>query len=89
MNYTLEIYQPGSVRDLWVSFASEAPFGAIGTGDIINPGTWEGSQSPMRVLRVVAVEHLVWGHQGDPRHKVMVFSEEVEGTEELRRGEIP
>lgn len=62
---------------------------AISVGDIVNPGTWEGTQSPMKVLQVVAVEHLIWEGQGVLKQKVMVFTEEVEGTDELRRGESP
>lgn len=83
MRYYLEIYSPDSADDVWVSFEADSPFGAIAVGDIINPGMWDGSQSPMRVLKAVAVEHILWDIQ-ELKHKVMVFTTEVEGTRELR-----
>ena len=50
----------------------------------LNPGTWPQSKAPMRVLRIVNVEHLVWETGTQLKHKVMLFTEEVDGTEELR-----
>jgi hypothetical protein len=87
MEYHLEIYAPGSARDVWISFEADSPFMAMSAGDIVNPGLWEGSESPMKVLRVVTVEHLVWLAGGTPKQKVMVFTEEAEGTDELRTGQ--
>ncbi len=82
--YTLEIYNHGSASDVWVSFTSSSPFMTISKGDILNPSIWPESKSPMKVLQVVAVEHLVWEVEGTVKHKIMVFTEEVEGTRELR-----
>jgi hypothetical protein len=86
MVYMLEIYEPGSTESAWVSFESDSPFGSISVGDIINPGVWEGSNSPMTVLKAVAVEHLVWEAQGEVKHKIMVFTTEMDGARELRTG---
>ncbi len=84
-DYSLEIYEPQSMENAWIVFHSTSPFMSISAGDIINPGIWEGSKSPMKVLRVLNVEHIVWqSKEGDVKQKVMVYSEEVEGTSELR-----
>ncbi len=85
--YGLEVYGPGGTDTPWVSFDSDTPFPAIARGDIVNPGVWEGSQSPMKVLRVVQVEHVVWEAAGVAKQKLLVFTEEVEGTRELRLGQ--
>lgn len=76
--YHLEVYMPGSFKDLWVTFSSPTPFMAISTGDIINPSIWEGSQSPMKVLRVINVEHIIWEIDGNAKHKICVYSEDVD-----------
>lgn len=76
--YQIEIYQPGS-EDIWMSFESPTPFGTINKGDILDPGMWPESQSPLKVLRVVEVRHLIWKrHQGHLKHGIMVFTEEVD-----------
>lgn len=82
--YTLEIYEPESADDVWVTFSSSEPFLAIGANDIINPGLWHNSQAPMKVLRVTNLEHLIWETEAQVKHKLLVFTEEVEGTRELR-----
>jgi hypothetical protein len=87
MEYLLEIYEPGSFDDVWMTFTSSQPFVAISVGDIVNPGLWPDSRSPMKVLRVVAVEHIIWESEGATKQKVMLFSREVDGTRELRAGE--
>jgi hypothetical protein len=84
VEYHLEIYLPGSADDVWVSFQALQPFMAFSKGDILNPGLWTGSKAPMRVLRILNVEHIVWEASGHISHKVMLFTEEVEGTRELR-----
>jgi hypothetical protein len=84
MIYMLEIYEPGSFDDVWVYFESTSPFGFMSAGDIINPGLWEGSKSPMFVLKVVSLEHILWEAEGQTKHKICVFTREVEGTRELR-----
>lgn len=84
--HQLEIYEPGSADDVWVTFTADAPFMSISVGDIVNPGLWANSESPMKVLRVVNVEHIIWEHEGIAKHKLCVFTDEVEGTRELRTG---
>jgi len=86
MEYMLEIYEPGSVEDLWVHFKTSSPFMAINVGDLINPGIWEGSQSPMKILRVVNLEHIIWEINSVVKHKLMVFTEEIEGSAKARLG---
>ena len=76
--FSLEIYMPGSRENLWVTFSSNTPFMAIHAGDIINPNTWEGSQSPMKVLRATGIEHIIWETNGAVRHKIMIYTEEVD-----------
>lgn len=82
--YQLEVYEPGSADDVWLSLAGDAPFMSISVGDIVNPGIWESSEAPAEVLRVVNVEHIIWEHEGVAKHKLRVFTEEVQNTEELR-----
>jgi hypothetical protein len=88
VEYFLEVYVPGSADDVWVTFTASQPFVAISVGDILNPAFWPDNQSPMKVLRAVAVEHIFWDNEGTTKQKVMVFTEEIDGTRELRRGEV-
>jgi hypothetical protein len=82
--YSLEIYKPNRARDVWVRFSSNAPFLGISKGDIINPGMWPDSESPMKVLKAVSVEHFISEKDNHYLHKICVFTKEAEGTEELR-----
>lgn len=85
-NYMLEIYLPGSADDVWVSFESDAPFMAIAKGDILNPVAFPESPSPMKMCRVTSIEHILWANPDRPCHKILVFTEELENTRELRFG---
>lgn len=92
LRYYLEIYEPGSWRDVWMAFDASTPFMAFRVGDIVNPGIWPGSRSPMKVLRVTRVEHIIWDTSRypmdtglpppakppvfQPAHKVCVYTEE-------------
>lgn len=83
--YSLEIYEPNSARDVWVCFSSATPFMSIAKGDIVNPGMWPNSQAPMRVLKVVSIEHIIWEIENSHiTHKICVFTKDVDGTEKLR-----
>ena len=82
--YMLEVYEPNSVDNVWMYFEAPSPFLGINSGDLMNPGIWEGSKSPMKILRVVNVEHLIWETNIEVKHKLMVFTEEVEGSREIR-----
>src|SRR5205823_1703142 len=84
-SYQLEVYVPASTDTVFAHFESSLPFLPIHPGDIVNPGIWEDSQSPMRVLRVLNVEHIIWkSRNGEIKHKLMVYTDEVAGTRELR-----
>lgn len=83
--YILEIYEPGSTRDVCITFNSSNPFIAINTGDIINPATWPNAESTANVLRVVSVEHLLWEIKGDIKQKILIFTEGIPNTEESRK----
>jgi len=85
IEYTLEIYRPKSVDDVWTTFNSPGPFMAISVGDIINPGSWPGSESPQKALRVLNVEHIIWELNDTVKHKMLIFTVEVAGTRDLRR----
>ncbi len=85
VQYTLEVYQPGSTENLWVVFEASQPFGSISQGDIINPGIWPESQSPMKVLRVVGVEHAIWASKGMTKHKIMIYTKELAIEDQSRR----
>jgi hypothetical protein len=78
VQYHLEIYEPGS-SDVLTVFKAEKPFWSIHAGDLINLGG--------KLLKVVSVEHMIWdvedSHIG---HKLCVFTEEVEDTENTRLG---
>jgi hypothetical protein len=82
--YIVEVYEPGSADRVWVYFTSSAPFLPINAGDLLNPGLWPGSQSPMKILRVVNLEHIIWETDSHVKHKLLVFTEEIEGTTEVR-----
>ena len=84
MMYLLEVYEPGTTETVWEVFQTSSPFLGIHAGDLINPALWPDSRSPLKMLRVTSVEHVIWGKQGETKHKLMVFTEEVEGTHELR-----
>ncbi len=68
-----------------MTFESDMPFLAISAGDIVNPGLWPGSESPIKVLRVTNVEHIIWTKGDVVKHKLCVFTSEREGTRELRK----
>lgn len=88
LNYHLEIYMPESTNDVSVVFDSDIPFPPLAVGDIINPFAWPDHGGIVGLFRVVRVEHLFWAaswHDGvEAKHKVMVFTEEVEDDRELR-----
>ena len=72
--YFLEIYHPGSVNKVWMSFGSDTPFHTIHKGDIINPVSFPNA-SGESMLRVTSVEHVLWG---EGKHKLSVYTEDIE-----------
>jgi hypothetical protein len=89
MDYSLEIYRPGSCNsDACVkTFTAAAPFLTIRVGDLINTNTW---QLEWPVLRVVNVEHFISeSSQGiDPSgritHRIALYTESAPDTDETR-----
>jgi len=80
--YALEIYEPGSVYNVWTYLESQSPFMPMNRGDFINPGTWTDTMHPKEVARVEAVEHIVFASGERMVHKVMVFTSLVPNTPE-------
>lgn len=78
IQYELEVYLPGSRRNMWIAFHSTTPFLAISTGDILNPGMWPPSQVPAMRIRVTGVEHIISEVNDNLRHKIAVFTEIVQ-----------
>jgi hypothetical protein len=88
--YILEIYQPGSVSDVWMTLRSTAPFGAIARGDIIDPGSLAGCEiNPESIPVVTGIEHLLSGTAAGVAHKICVYTNEVANTPALRQGTSP
>lgn len=79
--YALEIYHPQSRKDVWVSFESTTPFMSIGEGDVVDPTGWSDSHSPVRLLRVIQVNHVLSEKDEQTEHKIEVFTEEVTAYE--------
>jgi hypothetical protein len=75
--YMLDIYYPQSRQDIWRSFESSTPFMSFHEGDLVDPSPWSGSQSPIRVLRVTQVNHVLSERDEQPEHKLEVFTEEA------------
>ena len=82
--YTLEIYLPGGVADVAVTFESDTPFMAINIGDILNPRLWTAFDYQGEVLKVAKLEHFIWETQGVIKHKIGVFTEAVSDDEDSR-----
>ena len=78
IQYTLEVYRPGSHEKVWVLWRSQSPFMAISPGDFINPLEWQEQETPAKILRVVEVEHEILGGLIEARHVVIVYTEETD-----------
>ena len=84
LKYVLEIYKPMDVDNLWVRFESPFPFMAIHVGDVINPGLWEGSETPQKMLRVLHVEHSIFEIGNRITHQTMIFTEQIDCIRDLQ-----
>jgi hypothetical protein len=82
--FILEIYVPGRTEEAWAIFQSSLPFQSIHAGDLINPYDWPGSNAPLKIARVTSVEHILWQSNGIAKHKLCVYTEELDNTKELR-----
>ncbi len=80
--YALEIYEPGSIYNVWTHVESHAPFMALNKGDLINPGPWTDTMHPKEVVKVTGIEHILIETGDKMIHKVLVFTELVPNTPE-------
>ncbi len=81
--YSLEILEPSNCDNVWITFSSSTPFVAIHEGDLINPELWPNSRAPMKILRVVKVEHMIWCSDRDVFQKVLVYTREANRASEI------
>ena len=89
LRYTIDIYEPDSTEKVWMKFSSPTPFQSINAGDLINPNIWPETGVHLleiiNMLRAVNVEHIIWeSDDGRSRHTVLVYTQRVEETEEVR-----
>jgi hypothetical protein len=83
--YGLEIYEPDATETVVISLESDQPFQTISRGDLVNQGFLvEGGSGGTPLLRVVNVEHIVWVTNGAIKHKVCVYTAEVESSNKTR-----
>ena len=78
--YTLTVFEPGSSRSQAGSYESSTPFAAISVGDAVHAAGWpkQGpSQGPSSYLRATEVHHYLGESEGQVRHHVTVYTEEV------------
>ena len=74
VSYMLEIYEPGSERDVICSYSSDQAFPTISKGNnLIFPNLALKDE-----LRVTKVSHIVWENENRASFKTMIFTERVE-----------
>ena len=83
-SYILEIYKPNSTECVWSYFEATDPFVGFNAGDLLDPGNWADSRSPVRILRIVNVEHKIWETNAEVKQKLLVYTEEVEASMKTR-----
>ncbi len=69
--YYVQVYLPGSRRELWLSLDSDTPFFSVHEGDSLDCSEWPGPKEG-RAVRVAGVEHY-FGIPG--RHILKVFTQ--------------
>lgn len=75
IEYQLNIFSPGSRNDLLAGWSADTPYMAFARGDLINCKGFEASaDGRSRVLRVDAVEHVMWEAPDRFTHKISVFT---------------
>lgn len=89
--YGLEIYEPGSIEDIWVTLESDTPFMAFNEGDIINSKMFPSLRPNYeeKILRIVRLEHFLWEASGIVKHKIGVVTEAVKDSVEERFAKKP
>ena len=78
--YHVQVYVPGSRRDLWLSLDSDTPFFAIHVGDLLDCSDWQGPKLA-RTIRVIGLEHYLLPN-GDgtvQHHALKVFTDWSKG----------
>ncbi len=80
VRYQIEFYPPGKRgdADVWVYIETETPIMALHVGDVIHPATWPDSKSPTKALKIDEIQHCLWETKTHIRHKLMVFSHEID-----------
>ena len=100
VRYVLEIYPPGNFMDVLAAIEAPVPFASVAVGDLINPRAWFGHYRdalerycPGRkhgvVLRVTGLEHLISANGQSFFHKILIFTEALDDTEESRVKAFP
>ena len=79
VRYVLEVRRPDNYNEVWVRFEAQTPWTAVHVGDHVDPGSWPGSLSPRRILRVTRVEHAVADEGAQFVHRLRLATEEVDG----------
>ena len=74
--YALVVFEPGSHRSRAGHYESSTPFAAISVGDAVHPAGWP-KQGPQRYLRAREVHHYLGESEGQVRHLVTIYTEEV------------
>lgn len=85
--YVLEIMLPGATSgsDTWEVFESDTPFLPISRGELLNPGSWDDGIVPgTTILQVVNLEHIIWKSNDQIKHKIVVYTKEVEDNKVTR-----
>jgi hypothetical protein len=73
--YMLEIYEPDSTRDVFVSYESSNPIANMNVGDLLCPvGTKTGFNDSLFRLEIVRIEHLVWEFEEGLKQKMCVYT---------------
>ena len=84
-SYILEIYRPGSRKEVWNTFSSSAPFRTLKVGDMMHLHDGHGSRPGNTLARVAAVEHVIWATEETLFQKAMVFTEAAESEAEGKK----
>jgi hypothetical protein len=80
MRYILEIYGPDVDADTWISFESDAPFGAMSAGDLIRPQAFDEKPPMGAAIRITRIEHIVRNESQGLSHKICVYTTAIEGS---------
>ena len=76
----MEVLEPGSEKEVWISFESESAFVSVKTGDLLSTAGWQIAGVGSAKLRVVRVEHFIVqasDGRGLAHQTVRVFTERV------------